>query len=126
MASGVGTERAARVVGALETVHTKALGHLQTTLSARDGKAGISTFDRIARRAIIADKLLGGLLLRRREPMPQNAFKKTPDRAGRESGLRGGRLLQLGRCKRTIQKMLRRNQYERAVREIGEVASQRG
>jgi hypothetical protein len=83
VAAGVGAEGAARVVTAVGTDHAEALGRLCTPLPARDAHARGSASCRIARCAIVAIEFFGGLLLRRRAPLPQVIVKETCDRAER-------------------------------------------
>ena len=63
VAAGVGAERAARVMGAVGTVHAQTLGRLRAALPARDAPADGRAPDRIASRAIFADGVFRRLLL---------------------------------------------------------------
>ena len=63
MAAGAGAKRAACVVAAVGTDHAEALASFLTPVPARDADARRSASCRIARCAIIANELFGGLLL---------------------------------------------------------------
>jgi len=81
VAAGAGAERAAGVIRAFAAFHGEALGDLRAEISARDAQPRRSTSDRAAGCPFFTSKLLRGLLLRRRKPLPQVAVEETVDRA---------------------------------------------
>jgi len=81
VAAGAGAERTAGVIRAFAAFHGEALGDLRAEISARDAQARRATSDRAASCPFFTSKLLRGLLLRRRKPLPQVAVEETVDRA---------------------------------------------
>lgn len=71
-------------MGVFGKVDTEALGCLCAALPTRDERAGAEARHKTAGRVIASDEFFGGLLLRRRNPLPSIVVEGDLDRTGRE------------------------------------------